>query len=399
MSLLPQIQLLPILETAPSVTTGPGPGPLVLALLGVALGGLLGGWLLARRGPAPAGPDPAELTTRVVDTVVSVASSKLGDQLAAGQLVLQREQELVTDQVAGVRQELGRVAGLVAELQKERAHAQGRLDQQLEASFRATASLADTTRSLERALASPKARGQWGERMAEDVLRAAGFVEGVNFVKQTKAAGGGVPDFTFPLPQGHLVHMDVKFPIDNYVRWLDAADDEARGRQVKLFRRDVRQRIAELGARRYVDPDTTVDYVLLFVPNESVYGFLHEHDPELVDVALGQKVVLCSPTTLFAVLAVIRQAVDNFLVERRSGEILSALGGLREQWNRLSEPLDKMGRGLASAQRAFDDLNGKHHRAFEKQLGRLESLRDERAAEVGPSSDDDQPVAGLRSVG
>ena len=169
----------------------------------------------------------------------------------------------------------------------------------------------------------------------------------------------------------------MKFPIDNYLRWLEADDDTGRDRLVKAFRKDVRDRVKELTERSYIDPSVTVDYLLLFVPNESVYGFLHEHDPDLIDFALGRKIVLCSPTTLFAVLAVIRHAVDNFMVEQRSHEILGALGELRVQWERWDEPLDKMRRGLESAQRAYDDLTGARKRGFERQLEKLEAFRDE----------------------
>ena len=356
---------------------------LVALALGVAIG-----WLLAGR----AASDTAELvsaraveTLRVeqgenlrtaVDTVMSVASSKLGDQLAAGKMVLERERASVTHQVATVETELRRVGDLVASLQKERAEQSGQLSSGLEQAMQVTSALADTTRSLREALASPKARGQWGERMAEDVLRGAGFLEGTSYIKQTKLAGGGVPDYTFPLPTGHVVNMDVKFPVDNYLRWLEAEDDAVRKQLAKSFQRDVRDRVKELADRCYVDPSHTVDYLLLFVPNESVYGFLHEHDADLIDFALARKVVLCSPTTLFAVLAVIRHAVDNFMVERRSHDILGALGELRVQWERWEEPMDKMRRGLDSAQRAYDDLSGTRKRSFERQLEKLEAFRD-----------------------
>ncbi|MEM8925465.1 MAG: DNA recombination protein RmuC [Actinomycetota bacterium] len=336
----------------------------------------------------------AETLQAAVDTVLSVASSKLGDaltvassqlgeQLSAGKMVIDRERDAVTHQVEAVGSELQRVGALVAALQADSAEQQGRLETGLRHAYQVTSTLASTTQSLERALASPKARGQWGERMAEDVLRVAGFTEGVNYRKQTKAEGGGIPDYTFLLPHGHVVHMDVKFPIDNYRRWLDAESDADRALFAKQFQRDVRQRIRELADRAYIDPHTTVDYLLLFVPNESVYGFLHEHDEEVIDVALAQKVVLCSPTTLFAVLAVIRQSVDNFLVERRSDEILGALGGLREQWEKWKEPMDKMGRALETARKAHDDLAGTRTRAFERQLEKLETVRDHR------ESDDD----------
>ncbi|MGI9612022.1 MAG: DNA recombination protein RmuC [Acidimicrobiales bacterium] len=366
---------------------------LVIALVGLAAaGGVAIGWSLGRRSRADelsetvhlavdrVRHERAEMLQASVDTVLSVASSKLGDQLAAGKVVIDRERDAVHEQVEGVHVELSKVAGLVAELQKERAHQTGQITSRLEQAFTVTSSLADTTRSLERALASPQARGQWGERMAEDVLRAAGFVEGINYEKQKKLSSGRVPDYTFGLPRGHCVHMDVKFPLDNYLRWLDATDDRERAVSVKAFQRDVRQRIKELADRSYVDPETTVDYLLLFVPNESVYGFLHEHDPTLVDQAIVQKVVLCSPTTLFAVLAVVRQAVDNFLVDRRSNEILGAIGGLRDQWELLAEPMEKMGRGLASAQRAYDDLVGPRSRQFARQLSKLETVRDTKGA-------------------
>ena len=65
------------------------------------------------------------------------------------------------------------------------------------------------------------ARGQWGERMAEDVLQLAGFLEGINYHKQ-REIDTGIPDFTFLLPDGLSLHMDVKFPLDNDLRYLDA---------------------------------------------------------------------------------------------------------------------------------------------------------------------------------
>lgn len=368
---------------------------LLLALLAVVLG-LIAGLLAGRRFAASddASGDREALVAAAVDavrqeraenmqsmleTTLSVASSRLGDQLQAGRDVLDRERQVVVEQVAGVQGELHRVTELVAGLQRDRAEQDGRLVQRLEAAAAVTSQLADTTTSLQQALASPKSRGQWGERMADDVLRMAGFVEGINYRRQTQVAGGGIPDYTFNLPKGHQVHMDVKFPIDNYLRWLEAPEAD-RAHHEKSFRRDVRQRVKELGDRAYIDPATTVDYLLLFIPNESVYGFLHEHDSELVDLALAQKVVLCSPTSLFAVLAVIRQAVDNFMVEQRSDQILASIGGLKEQWQKYVASVEKVGRGLSSAQAAYDDLIGPRARQFTKHLDQLDEVRAERAA-------------------
>ena len=302
--------------------------------------------------------------------------------------------DLVRSHAAVLQQELRHVSDLVSRLRQERAEHEGRLDVGLRHTLEATSKLADTTQALREALASPKSRGQWGERMADDVLRIAGFVEGVNYERHVRQDGGTVPDYTFALPKGHAVHMDVKFPVDNYLRWLEADTDADRQRFAKGFRRDVRDRVRELTERRYIDPAVTLDYLLLFIPNESVYGFLHEHDPELIDFSLGHHVVLCSPTSLFAVLAVIRQAVDNFLVERQSDEILASVAGVREQWERFGDATVRVSRNLVAAQKALDELAGPRRRQFDRQLDRLEAVRD---ARLGSAEDGEKPSP-LRQV-
>jgi DNA recombination protein RmuC len=332
----------------------------------------------------------ADAYQATLDQVLSVATARLDDHLAAGTRSFDGGRAMLEQQLDTMRGELQRVGQLVTTLQAERAQQHGQLTAGLHAAVQATTQLSDTTRSLREALASPKARGQWGERMAADVLRLAGFEEGVNYRCQTKVAGGGIPDFTFLLPKGHVVHMDVKFPIDNYLRHLEAPTTSEADQHARAFLRDVRNRVAELGGRAYVDPEVTVDYLLLFIPNESVYGFLHQHDPQLIDVALRQKVVLCSPFTLFAVLAVIRQAVDNFLVERTSDEILAALGSFSGEWDKLSACIDKVGRGLDTAQKAYDELSGTRRRQFQRQLDGIEALRDRRRDEL-PEADPDRP--------
>jgi DNA recombination protein RmuC len=169
--------------------------------------------------------------------------------------------------------------------------------------------------------------------------------------------------------------MDVKFPIAGYLRHLDASSDLERQQAAKQFVRDVRQRLKELAGRHYIDPTCTVDYLLVFIPNESVYAFIHEHDPELVDFALHQKAVLCSPTTLFPVLAVIRQAMDNFMVDQTSEQILRCLGAFTDQWEKLAEAIDKVGKQIETTQKAFGELNGPRRRAVERTFAQVDELR------------------------
>jgi DNA recombination protein RmuC len=136
--------------------------------------------------------------------------------------------------------------------------------------------------------------------------------------------------------------------------------------------------VKELAARGYADPATTVGYLLLFVPNESVYSFIHEHDRDLPDIALSQKVVLCSPFTLFAVLGIVRQSVDTFHLQRASDEILESLGRFTDQWDRFSEHIDKLGKQLGTAVGTYDELAGTRRRQLEKRLDEIEAIRTRR---------------------
>jgi DNA recombination protein RmuC len=315
---------------------------------------------------------------RAVEATLAVAGDRLDSESRAGARELDLHRQAIGRQIETMGTELRSMAELIATLQRERAEQHGAVVAGLDEAVRTTNRLAETTQSLREALASPRARGQWGERMADDVLRLAGMTDGVNYLKQKAIAGGRVPDFTFLLPRGLHLHMDVKFPVDNYLRFLEAGADRERERCRDAFLRDVRNRVRELAGRGYADAATTVGYQLLFIPNESVYSFIGEHAPLLADEALRHKVVLCSPFTLFAVLGVIRQAVDNFMLERTSDEILGALAGFTQQWERFGDQIDVLGRRLASTQNAFDELAGTRRRRLQRELDEIDQLRRQR---------------------
>jgi len=321
---------------------------------------------------------------------------QLGQGLHAGRLELDAKKELIDsrlDQVGHeMRSELQRLGQLVHQLGERNSDQLIRVEEGLRAHGEITSALASSTQSLREALANPKARGQWGERMAEDVLRLAGFIEHVNYEKQRAIEGArGLPDYTFKLPKGHVLYMDVKFPLAAYLRYLDASTDAERSAHREAFVRDVRLRVKELADRDYARTGSgkTLDYVLLFLPNETISGFVHEHDPGLVEHALGQKVVLCSPLTLFAFLGVIRQAFDNFMIEQTSDEILQLLGTFGTQWGKFTDSMDKVKNRLDSVQREFEQLSGPRRRQLERPLAQIDELRQRRGLPIADGLVDD----------
>jgi len=325
-----------------------------------------------------------------LEQVALVNGQVLAAQAGAQQADLAAKKDVIASGLAQVHEsltrELDRVNEAVGRLQRDSAASLGAVQAQLRAHAETTQALSTTTQGLREALASTKARGQWGERMADDILRLVGFVEHVNYEKQVSVEdGSGIPDFTFLLPKGHVLYMDVKFPLAAYLRFLEAETEAERSAHRAAFLRDVKLRVRELAARQYGrDSRSAIGEVLLFIPNESISGFIHENDPTLVDDALRQGIVLCSPLTLFSLLAVVRQAYDTFMVEQTSEEILRLLGAFATQYERFSGSVDLVGKRLESTQKAFDELNGPRRRQLEKPLARIEELRTAKGLAADP---------------
>ena len=323
---------------------------------------------------------------------LKLAKTKLESEREIGVKELDAKKGLIDQQLHRMTTEMENVSRLMQELEKDRIEKFGALTKQLAVTGEQTTALMVTTNLLREALASTKARGQWGERMAEDVLRLAGFIENVNYLKQKAIEGvGSRPDFTFLLPRNLKLNMDVKFPLENYIRFLEATTDSEKAKFRTDFLRDVKGRIKEVTTRDYINPDT-VDYVLLFIPNEQIYAFIHEQDSRILDDGIKNKVVFCSPITLFAVLAIIRQAIDNFALERTSNEILSLLGAFKKQWDEFIKRLETLGKHIGEVQKDYDALTTTRKRQLERPLNRIEELRTQRGLPLALEEDEENPV-------
>ena len=253
----------------------------------------------------------------------------------------------------------------------------------LETSSRETQKLQESTSKLREILSSSQKRGQWGERMVEDILDFIGFMEDKNYIKQTQVESGEKPDYTFLLPKEKKLNMDVKFPLASYERYINAELDEEREAQKKEFLKDVKKHIKDVAGREYVNPaEGTVDYVLLFIPNESIYGFINQEDTKLIDYALEKKVLLCSPLTLYAMLSLIYQATRNFAMEEKATEVMNLLNAFRLQWGKYVEVMDKMGRRLDTAKKDFDTLVTTRKKQLEKPLSQIEEITAGEIAEL-----------------
>ena len=301
-----------------------------------------------------------------LDSFLKLAESKFSDLVGKSDEQLGKKKELIDSTLKEMKSDLKSLSDNTIALKS-----------QMEESRKSVGELSDTTSQLRQILSSSQARGQWGERMVKDILDFIGLVEGINYSKQSQVSDGTErPDFTFFLPDDKSLNMDVKFPLAHYEKYLAADNELEKEAEKKAFLADVRNRVKEVSKRGYIDPKgSTVDYVLLFIPNESIYAFLNQEDSGLIDFSLEKKIMLCSPITLYAVLSLIRQAVSNFAMEQKAGEVQAQVGVFAKQWIKFIEKLDALGKTLGTVSSHYDELRGTRLRALEKPMDKIKDLQ------------------------
>ncbi|HUV60317.1 MAG TPA: DNA recombination protein RmuC [Desulfatiglandales bacterium] len=155
--------------------------------------------------------------SKSTEEFLKLAKSRLESEREISLKELDGKKGLIDQQLQQMTSKLENVSTVIKELEKDRVEKFGELTSHLNTATQQTTALMQTTSQLREALASTKVRGQWGERMAEDVLQLAGFIENVNYLKEKTIEGAGSrPDFTFFLPGDLKLNMDVKFPLTNW---------------------------------------------------------------------------------------------------------------------------------------------------------------------------------------
>ncbi|MBU1996569.1 MAG: DNA recombination protein RmuC [Candidatus Omnitrophica bacterium] len=285
--------------------------------------------------------------------------------------------EAVEGSVKGLTDQLDKYSQLVREFEKDRTQKYGNLENELKNASLATNELQKTTNRLNDVLGNVKLRGQWGERMAEDIIINLGLIEGVNYKKQKQlGASSTKPDYTFLLPDEHIVNMDVKFPLDNYLKMVNADNALEKESYKKEFIKNVNERIKEIQSRDYIDPGSnTLDFVLLFIPNEQVYGMIQEMAPDLMDSSLKKKVVLCSPFTLYAMLSVIRQAYDNFKFEKNLKKIIKHIELFSKYYDSFKLSFEKVGKSIEDSLDKYRDVKNKDFERLDTKIRHIEDFK------------------------
>jgi DNA recombination protein RmuC len=227
------------------------------------------------------------------------------------------------------------------------------LTEKLEEQKTLTNQLKVTTEGLKNVLSNNQMRGAFGEQVAENLLKMSGFVSGVNYDKQVS---GDIsrPDFTVYMPDGMKVNIDSKFPYQNLVKMSETENKEEKLHYKKLFEQDIKTKIKEVTSREYINPEeNTVDFVILFIPNEMIFSFIYDRFPEVWQDALAKKVVLAGPFSFTAILRMVHQAYDNFRYQKNVATIIGYIKKFSEEFENYNKGFKDLGARIESLQKQY----------------------------------------------
>jgi DNA recombination protein RmuC len=321
--------------------------------------GYLVSWLVSSR-------RTAELSGQIA--VLSAENSRLSSAATAhGDLL---------GLLAPVRESLDGLQRSTAQASERRTEAETAIREQIGAMRDQYASLSSATSQIVASMTKGQTRGQWGEMQLERLLDHAGLVEGVHYRRQDTRAGETLsrPDIAVLLPGGGEVLVDAKFPFDAY--WAAAGTDDERIREESLAKhaRDVMARVSELAGKRYSDSAVSPDFVVMFLPFESLLSSALDSDGLLLEKSFEKRVVIATPTTMLALLRTIGFGYERKLMHDNAEEIRQAGAEMLKRLGVLVEHLADMRAGLQSAVNGYNKFVGSFDRNAMSQARKLNEM-------------------------
>jgi DNA recombination protein RmuC len=305
-------------------------------------------------------------------------------------------QKAIDGLVQPIAETLKKVDVKLGEAERERLEAYARLTEKVSA-------LGSTADTLSRALRTPAVRGRWGEMQLRRVVEIAGMLRRCDFDEQPPLHGDNGrlrPDLIVQLPGGKQIVVDAKSPLEAFLDAQDAADEETRTTKLQAHSRQVRDHMDKLGSKGYWEAlATSPEFVVMFLPGETLFSAALQHDLGLIEHGLNQRVLLASPITLIAMLTTVAHSWRQEALTENFREV-ATLG--RELYDRLATfagHLNDVRKRLDGAVQSYNQAAGSFESRVLVTARRMKDLNVTTAEELPPAEPIDTVPRVLKQMG
>jgi DNA recombination protein RmuC len=308
----------------------------------------------------------AELSAQALaqnnEAFLALADTKLNEVRTAAQGDLSQRQQAIAQLLTPLSETLTRYERGLRTMELERKGAYEGLSERVAALHSGHEQLQKETKRLVQALRTPHTRGRWGEMTLRNAVQAAGMVEHCDFDEQpsvTTDDGMVRPDMVVHLPGGGEVVVDSKVPLDAFLAFTEAEEEQARQEALQRHARQLRTHVDQLARKEYWRQfEPSPEFVVAFIPGEPLLSAACEADPGLQDHALARGVVLATPNTLVAALRTIALSWKQETLASNAREVQRLGAELYERLRTMAGHMQTLQRSLSASVDAYNKAVG-----------------------------------------
>jgi len=305
-------------------------------------------------------------------------------------------QKAIDGLVQPIAETLKKVDVKLAEAERERVDAYARLAERVSA-------LGSTADSLSRALRTPAVRGRWGEMQLRRVVEIAGMLQRCDFDEQPPLQGDNGrlrPDLIVHLPGDKQIVVDAKSPLEAFLDAQEAPDEEERAVRLQAHARQVRDHMDRLGNKAYWEAlATSPEFVVMFLPGETLFSAALQHDVRLIEYGLNQRVLLASPITLIALLTTIAHSWRQDALTENFREVAALGKDLYDRLATFAGHLNDVRKKLDGAVQSYNQAAGSFESRVLVTARRMKDLKVTTAEELPAAETIDTVPRVLRQIG
>jgi DNA recombination protein RmuC len=328
---------------------------LITLILGLFIGLALGLWI-SRIKSAANGGNTSTISQELNDVKVLLRASD--DRLKAAEAKSENETKIAT-QMEEMKSTVERMRLQAQEASEKRIASEVQLVGTIDEMRKASTTFFDETKKIAGALASSQTRGKFGEAQLELLLEQAGLREGHEYVAQrstTDSDSSGIPDITVAMPGGSKLFIDSKFPFDRFLEAFGTEEQEQRDELLLLHTKDLLKHVDALAKRGYHKSQNSPDFVVLFLPFETLLAESLRLDPLLLEKAFKVGVTLATPTSMMALLRTVGHIFTRNKLAENADDITKVAATFLKNVTLLHTKIVAVGKAINQTSKAYEDL-------------------------------------------